>query len=97
MKIISSEKMENCFDGDFVFKYIFDAGWTREDIIRMEAWGSLRYYESFPRPMFQVTCSDGTIIKGVQNDPACRIIFPRATPAAARENFEARFGELSVL
>ncbi|MCL1851433.1 MAG: hypothetical protein FWF88_00155 [Peptococcaceae bacterium] len=92
MKIVDIKKVENCFDGDFVFKYLFDAGWTHSEIIHMEMLGDLRYYQSFPRPMFQVTCSDGTVIKGVENDPECRIIFPRENPTSARKNFEARFG-----
>ena len=95
MKIVSREKAENCFDGEFVFKYIFDTGWTDEAIRMMETIGVLRYYESFPRPMFQVNCPDGTIIKGLQHGQECRIIFPRASPTAARERFETEFGKIS--
>ena len=85
--------MENCFEGDFVFKYVFDTAWTKEAIKNMEALGELRYYESFPRPMFQVKCSDGTIIKGVQGTGECRVIFPRNAPAAvkAKKCFEEAF------
>ena len=94
MKIIECEKMENCFEDEFVFKYLFDASWTEEIIQTMQALGTLRYYKSFPRPMFQVTCSDGTIIKGVERDTECRVIFPRAGSAAARKNFETRFSDI---
>ena len=93
MKITGCEKMENCFDSEFVFKYLFDANWTEEAIHTMEAFGTLRYYKSFPRPMFQVSCPDGAIIKGLEQDAECRVIFPRTNPAAAREDFETRFGK----
>ena len=94
MKIIACEKMEHCFDSEFVFKYLFDASWTKETIQAMEAFGTLRYYSSFPRPMFQVNCPDGVIIKGLEQDAECRIIFPRTDPAAAREDFETRFSKM---
>jgi hypothetical protein len=93
MRIIGSEKMENCFDSEFVFKYFLDTGWTEETIQTMEALGTLRYYKSFPRPMFQVTCPDGSIIKGLERDAECRVIFSRMDPAASRKEFETRFAE----
>lgn len=90
MKIRACEKAENCFDGEFIFQYYFDTHWTKEYIMMLEELGSLRYYESFPRPMFQLNCADGTIIKGLENAKECKAIFPRSNPAVARENFEKR-------
>ena len=87
--------MENCLEGDFVFKYTFDEVWTKEAITNnMERLGQLRYYETFPRPMFQIKCSDGTIIKGVQGTGECRVIFPREDPEKARSHFEEAFREI---
>ena len=96
MKIVAGEKQENCFDGDFVFKYFFDAKWTAETIKIMEAFGRLRYYDSFPKPMFHVQCADGTTIKGLQDTDECRVIFDRNGPDKAKELFEKRFGEIFV-
>ena len=87
--------MENCLEGDFVFKYTFDKVWTKEAIINnMETIGQLRYYETFPKPMFQVKCSNGTIIKGVQGTDKCRVIFPRNDPEKAKSYFEEMFKEM---
>jgi hypothetical protein len=95
MKITSCEKAENCLDGEFIFKYCFDEVWTKESIRMMGSFGELRYYESFPIPMFQVNCPDGTVIKGLESENECRIIFPRPNPVSAKISFEDRFLKMS--
>ena len=94
MKIIDCKKAENCLEGEFIFIYCFDEGWTEEYIRLMESFGVLRYYESFPRPMFQVKCSDGTVIKGLLAEKECRVIFPRSSPEPAKDNFEAQMSRM---
>ena len=91
MKIIAAEKDQNCFDGEFVFKYFIDTLWTKESIMYMNSLGQLKYYKSFPKPMFEVRCFDGTIIKGVEGTGECRVIFSRDEPTKAKENFEKIF------
>ncbi|MDR3170111.1 MAG: hypothetical protein LBU17_00620 [Treponema sp.] len=91
MKIIQVHPLENCLEGDFVYHYVFDCPWTQETILLMQDLGTLQYYETFPKPMFRVTCPDGTIIKGVQTTPTCRVIFPKTGIAAARKRFEERY------
>ena len=91
MKIVATERAENCFESEFVFKYMLDKSWTKRLIKDMAAFGELRYYDSFPRPMFQVRCVDGTIIKGVQGTDECRVIFPRNEPTKAKKKFEEVF------
>jgi hypothetical protein len=94
MKIIDCKKAENCLDGEFIYKYYLDTQWTKESIKKLGLFGTLRYYESFPKPMFQVGCPDGTVIKGLESEKEFRIIFPRSNPAFAKENFEAQFLKL---
>jgi len=77
VKIIAREKTENCFKGNFEFKYVFDTLWTKNTIHALEIFGQLKYYESFPRPMFQLTCTCGSFIKGIQDTNECRIIYNR--------------------
>ena len=91
MRITAKEKMENCFEHEFVFKYIFDTNWTKDTIKAMEALGKLRYYESFPRPMFHLTFFDYTIVKGLQDTEECRVTFPRIGTAEAQKRFETIF------
>jgi hypothetical protein len=91
VRITAKEKMENCFQHDFVFRYIFDAKWTKKTIQSMGTFGKLRYYESFPIPMFHVTFLDSTIIKGLQGEDECRVTFPRIGTAEAKNRFETTF------
>ena len=94
MKIIAEEKMENCFESDFVFKYFIDTQWTKEAIEALDSLGHLRYYDSFPKPMFHIQCFDGTIMKGVQGTNECRVIFSRDGPDMAKKSFKQRFEEV---
>ena len=91
MKIVECKKAENCLEGEFIYRYYFDTNWTKETIEIMEAFGALRYYESFPKPMFQVRCINGTVIKGLQDEKECQTILPRRDPEIAKESFETWF------
>ena len=91
MKILYSGKAENCLDGDFVFDYRLDQAWTKDLIQSLTTMGRLKYYETFPKPMFQFTCTDGTIVKGVQGSDECKIIYPRSSRKSDRRSFEKTF------
>jgi len=94
MRIISGKKIENCFENEFIYKYTFDTVWTNETIERVKMLGHIKIYDSFPRPMFQVKCYDGTTIKGVRGTDECRVVFPRDGPSEAKNNFEKRCEEI---
>ena len=94
MIILSGRKAENCLDGDFVFDYKLDSVWTKDLIKHLTVLGRLKYYETFPRPMFQLTCAGGTIIKGVQGSDECKIIFPRSSQPGDRKSFEETFEKI---
>ena len=94
MKIINKEKKENCFDGDFVTQVNFDEEWTEEMIFRLEELGNLKYYASFPRPMFQLATPCGSFIKGIKGTCDCRIIYSKNSTVETRERFEDRFAEI---
>jgi len=96
MKITNKEKKDNCFDGDFVSQVSFDEVWTKEAILRLEVLGNLKYYESFPRPMFQLNCPCGSFIKGVQGTNDCRIIHARNSTSETRERLLNRFEEIII-
>ena len=91
MRVIDETNLETCFDGTSVVKYFFDAPWTDVDIRTLALLGELRYYESFPRPMFHVQCPDGSVIKGVLGKSECRVIFARGAPDEAKRRFGAHF------
>ena len=93
MQITNRAKVEECFDGSPVYEYEFDEGWTRSMIHLLESLGSLEYFGDFPRPLFRVKSNDGLLVKGVEGDPACRVIYPRKGSAAAQRRFESQFGK----
>jgi ketosteroid isomerase-like protein len=83
--------LDNCFDEDFVFTYIFNLKWTKDEIMALKAHGQLKYYESFPKPMFNIRFPDGTVMKGVEGTEDCRLIFNRDEPETAKKYFEETF------
>ena len=50
--------------------------------------GSVRCRRDFPRPYFNITLLDGTVIKGVLNDVALKVTFPMITADDSKVNFE---------
>lgn len=94
MRIISANKAENCIDGDFVYKYKFDCAWTKESIQELKVLGQLKYYGSFPKPMFQLILSDGTSVKGVQGTDECRVIYNRDDFDETKKRLENRFEDI---
>ena len=91
MKIIKRDNLENCFDSDFVVKYTFDSVWTKDAILGLKCLGQLKYYSSFPKPMFQLTCSGGIFVKGVQGLNECNIIYGRDDVEETNKLFEKHF------
>jgi hypothetical protein len=45
--------------------------------------------------MFEVRCPGGTIIKGLEEGPEFRLIFPRNSSAADKEAFKTRLVEIA--
>lgn len=95
MKLTGIEKMENCISGEFVYKYFFDREWERETIKVIAALGTMKYYGDFPRPLFEIKCPDGTILKGVESAREFRVIFPRKSGDQEREAFKERCIEMA--
>jgi hypothetical protein len=91
VKIVSTEKVEDCFDGSSVYRYSFDEVWTRGSIQVMGELGDLDYFPDFPRPFFRLRARSGLQVKGVEGDDACRAIFPREERERVREEFESLF------
>ena len=91
MQILEGRKVEDCFDGSSVYRYRFDEGWTSSTIQMLAPLGRLDYYPDFPRPLFRLVTPEGIQIKGVEGDPACRVIYPRQLGDALKVEFERRF------
>ncbi|GHV41684.1 hypothetical protein AGMMS49546_18120 [Spirochaetia bacterium] len=95
MKLTGVEKVENCIAGDFVYRYFFDGPWKKKGIQIMAGTGNIKYYADFPRPLYEVRFSDGTILKGVESEREFRVIFKRGSGDLEREAFQKRCGEIA--
>lgn len=77
MKLVSYEKIEDCFDGSGIFLFHFGEALKLKDIQILATVGKLEYFPDFPRPFFRIISLEGMQIKGVEGDETCRIIFPK--------------------
>ena len=91
MQIENANLVEDCFDGSRVYVYTFDTPWTRDNIRRLEALGSLEYFPSFARPFFRLIAENGMQAKGVEGETNCRVIFPKKDMEKIRKDFEEVF------
>ena len=91
MRITSTDKVEDCFDGSVVFRYYFAEAWTEETIRGLEEMGETEYFPDFPRPFFRLRTPSGMEVKGVEGEDNCLVILPRAGREFAKAMFEARF------
>jgi hypothetical protein len=91
MKITAIEPDDDCFDGSAQFTYVFDDVWSREEILRLAAFGSLECFWDFPRPYFRVIGAGGAQVRGVGGGTMCTAAFPRDRQREFRRAFEALF------
>lgn len=91
MKILLSERIEDCFDGSQVIAYTFDVAWDREHILSLKSLGKLEYFPEFPKPFFRLLGMGGLQVKGVEGDRTCRAIFPKKDREVIKEQFETFF------
>ncbi len=93
MKIVSSQKIEDCFDGSVIYEYIFDVVWDYKKLLVFKHFGELEYYKDFPRPFFRILNSSGLNIKGVGGGNSCRVIFPKKDRIILKDSFESFFNK----
>jgi hypothetical protein len=76
MNLKEVKTIENCFDGDGVYDFIFDLPWTKRSIEKLQILGKLDYYPDFPRPFFRIRDYKGAQLKGLEGECSCRVILP---------------------
>ncbi len=89
MKLLRKERMENCLPSAPEYRYEFSEPWSAEAIRELGELGELDYYAHFPRPFFRVRLREGIVIRGVEGDAGCRVIFA-GEDASRREEFDRR-------
>ena len=77
MRLLESTRLEDCFDGSAVFRYRTAQPWTAEAIRSLAQLGELDYFRDFPRPYYRVRSSSGLLIRGLEGECFCTVIFPR--------------------
>ena len=91
MKVIATEKIEDCFDGSRVYRYQFDQPWSAPSILQLQQVGSLQFFPDFPRPFFRLHTDAGVQITGVGDEDSCRVVFPNLNQAQLKQELEAWF------
>lgn len=87
MKLLRKEMVENCLPSAPEYRYEFSEPWSAETIRRLTQLGDLDYYAHFPRPFFRVRWREGALMRGVEGEARCRVIFA-GEHASRREEFD---------
>lgn len=87
MHIVEVVKLEDCFDGSAVYRYLLASAWTRENILALRHLGEVQYFSSFPRPYFRLRSAQGLIAQGVEGESSCRATFPRRNKEEIRRTW----------
>ncbi len=93
MKLVHKRLMENCLPSAPEYLYEFSEPWSPQTIRRLAALGQLDYYPQFPRPFFRVRVEGGALMRGVEGEACCRVIFA-GKEASRREEFDRRLASL---
>ncbi len=89
MKIVSSRKIEDCFDGSTVFRYEASEPWTAENLCCLAPLGKLELFKDFPRLLFRLRTREGLFLSGVAGDVVFRVVLPRTGRDAAQRRLLA--------
>ncbi len=75
MKVLASKTVEDCLNGVVRKEFRFNEPVTEEVIRLMGRLGNLDYYAHFPKPFYKITRKGQFIIKGVQGNDTCQVVF----------------------
>lgn len=84
-RVLSVEKLEDCFDGSFVRQYQLDTPMTEGLMRAVAEGGELHYFPDFPRPYFRIRRASEWVIQGVIGNVTFRVTFSRNAPDRAEE------------
>ncbi len=90
-----NKKVEDCFDGSFIYEYRLEEPIT-EGLIRIlgKKLGRLEYFGDFPRPFFRVLAEGGMQVKGVEGERTFQVIFSARNKFKRKEMMEMILKEL---
>jgi hypothetical protein len=91
VKIVNVVPVDDCFDGNIVFRYWFNNAWTKDSLATLAVFGKLEYFPDFAKPFFRVVNCNGFQIKGVEGDCSCLVILPMGQKDSFKFEFENNF------
>ena len=84
-----NKKVEDCFDGSFVYEYNLESPVTEAFIPPLGGrLGRLEYFPDFPRPFFRILGDGGLQAKGVEGERTFRVVFPAKDKFKRKEVLE---------
>ena len=75
MNVISTRKVEDCFDGSRVFEVVLDEESSESFVQHMGGLGRLEYFRDFSRPFYRVTRDGEFMINGVEGSRSFQVVF----------------------
>ena len=90
MRVLSLDKIEDCFDGTLMGEIRLDDEITEGLIRYLGEFGELDYFPGFARPFFRIDMAELLMLKGIQGNRHMRIIFLRGKQSQA----ESKLSEL---
>jgi hypothetical protein len=75
LKVINIKAMDDCLDKVAAKELTFSHPTNQAWIQSLKALGDLDYYGHFPRPFYRLTAKGEYIIKGVEGNDKCQVVF----------------------
>ena len=89
MKILCSQPIKSCFDGNFMKEITFTSTIEKDFIDYLAKVGDLEYFADFARPFYRITRQKGYMIKGILGNNYLRIYFLRSYLNESIEHFDS--------
>ncbi len=88
MIIVKIIKLEDCFDGSYIYKYEFSKA-VDEKVMNAIAEGErLQYFPMFSKPFYKIYTREGLQIKGILGEYDLEVTFPITDQLEKKKLFE---------
>ncbi|MCK5055549.1 MAG: hypothetical protein KAT34_02770 [Candidatus Aminicenantes bacterium] len=94
MQITEIKKIEDCFDGSVIFKYLFSEEMDEDLMNKIGEGNKLQYFPDFLRPFFKITTPADLQIKGILGDRDFEVIFPQTDKWKKKKEFETNLQKI---
>ncbi len=88
MTIVKINKLEDCFDGSYIYKYEFSKIVDERVMNAIAEGGRLQYFPMFSKPFYKIYTREGLQIKGILGEYDLEVTFPITDQFEKKKNFE---------